>query len=66
MTDTDRRAFLGAAGKFALIVPPTMTYLLSTTMSSGAIAQSNCNNGGGNGDEGCDNGGGGGADKPEN
>jgi hypothetical protein len=51
--DADRRAFLAAAGKFALIVPPAMTYLLSTTMSSEAIAAS-CNRGTGNGPEGCD------------
>jgi hypothetical protein len=37
---TDRRAFLAKAGKFAVVVPPAMTMLLSTTMSSPAIAQS--------------------------
>ena len=37
---TDRRAFLTSAGKFAVVVPPAMTMLLSTTMSSPAIAQS--------------------------
>jgi hypothetical protein len=52
-SDTDRRTFLGAAGKFALIVPPAMTFLLSTTMSSEAIASS-CNRGPGNGPEECD------------
>src|SRR5688500_13128180 len=36
----DRRRFLLSAGKFAVAVPPTMTLLLSTTMSSSAIAQS--------------------------
>jgi hypothetical protein len=36
----DRRAFLAAAGKLAVIVPPSMTYLLTTTMSSDAIALS--------------------------
>jgi hypothetical protein len=36
---TDRRAFLAKAGKFAVDVPPAMTMLLSTTMSSPAIAQ---------------------------
>lgn len=36
----DRRAFLSSAGKFALLVPPTMTFLLSTTLASDAIAQS--------------------------
>jgi hypothetical protein len=36
----DRRAFLTTAGKFAVVVPPAMTMLLSTTMNSPAIAQS--------------------------
>lgn len=35
-----RRRFLVSAGKFALVVPPTMTLLLATTMSSPAIAKS--------------------------
>ena len=43
----DRRSFLVKAGQFAVIVPPAMTFLLSTTMSSQAIASSN--NGRGNG-----------------
>lgn len=52
----DRRKFLASAGKFALVVPPAMTFLLSTTMSSNAIAQSafSCNRGLGNGGETCD------------
>ncbi|MGH6815375.1 MAG: hypothetical protein ACREC6_06710 [Hyphomicrobiaceae bacterium] len=37
---TDRRKFLADAGRFAVTVPPTMVLLLSTTMSSPAIAQS--------------------------
>jgi hypothetical protein len=37
----DRRAFLAAAGKLAVGVPPTLIVLLSTSMSSPAIAQSN-------------------------
>ena len=49
-TGADRRAFLAAAGKFAVVVPPTMTLLLSTTMTSPAIAASaRGNNGVGNG-----------------
>jgi len=54
-SEHDRRAFLLSAGKFAAVVPPTMTLLLSTTMSSTAIAQSGGppvpkgNNGVGNG-----------------
>jgi hypothetical protein len=43
----DRRAFLATAGKLAVGVPPTLIVLLSTSMSSPAIAQSN---GGGDGD----------------
>ena len=38
--EPDRRAFLATAGKFAVVVPPAMTMLLSTTMNSPAIAQS--------------------------
>jgi hypothetical protein len=47
----DRRAFLSTAGKFAVVVPPAMGLLLSTTMSSSAIAASggHGNNGVGNG-----------------
>lgn len=53
-TETDRRAFLSAAGKFAVVTPPAMSLLLSTTMTSPAIAQSGAgrvrgNNGVGNG-----------------
>jgi len=51
---TDRRAFLAGAGKVAVIVPPAMTILLSTTMSSSAIAMSgrmHGNNGVGNGED---------------
>ena len=55
-TDTaqrDRREFLATAGKFAVVVPPSMIMLLSTTMNSPAIAQSAVvpkgNNGVGNG-----------------
>ncbi len=52
--DEDRRAFLQTAGKIAIVVPPAMTVLLSTGMSSPAIAASGSttskgNNGVGNG-----------------
>jgi hypothetical protein len=51
--DGDRRAFLHTAGKIAVVVPPAMTVLLSTGMSSPAIAASGGtqkgNNGVGNG-----------------
>ena len=36
----DRRDFLKSSGRFALTVPPAMTVLLSTSLSSPAIAQS--------------------------
>ena len=49
-SDADRREFLRTAGKFAVVVPPTMTFLLSTTLNSDAIAKSN------KGNEGCGNG----------
>lgn len=50
----DRRAFLKDCGKYSLTVPPVMTALLSTSLSSPAIAQSGGgttrgNNGVGNG-----------------
>jgi len=53
-SETDRRKFLASTGKFAAFVPPAMTVLLSTTLSSPAIAASagatfNGNNGVGNG-----------------
>jgi hypothetical protein len=38
--DEDRRAFLRTAGKIAVTVPPAMSLLLSTGMSSPAIAAS--------------------------
>jgi hypothetical protein len=48
--DADRRAFLAAAGRFAVVTPPAMTLLMSTTMASPAIAAStHGNNGVGNG-----------------
>lgn len=37
---TDRRAFLATAGKFAVITPPAMTILLSTSLASPAVAAS--------------------------
>jgi hypothetical protein len=38
--NSDRRAFLNTFGKAAIIAPPTITILLSTSMSSPAIARS--------------------------
>lgn len=36
----DRRDFLKSCGRFAVTVPPAMTVLLSTSLSSQAIARS--------------------------
>ena len=44
----DRRRFLAACGRFAVVTPPAMTLMLSTSLSSDAIAKSG-NNGFGNG-----------------
>jgi len=38
--DSDRRAFLKDCGRYAAITPPAVTFLLSTSMSSKAIAAS--------------------------
>ena len=38
--ETARRDFLKSCGRFAATVPPAMTILLSTSLSSQAIAQS--------------------------
>jgi hypothetical protein len=51
----ERRRFLASCGKFAVVTPPAITLLLSTSLNSSAIAQSggrpdaNGNNGFGNG-----------------
>lgn len=44
----DRRNFLKSAGRFAAVTPPAITLLLSTSLTSDAIARSG-NNGYGNG-----------------
>jgi hypothetical protein len=49
----DRRNFLAACGKFAVITPPAISLLLSTSLNSTAIASS-----GGRGNNGWGNGGG--------
>jgi hypothetical protein len=53
--DDDRRKFLAIAscGKFAVVTPPAITMLLSTSLNSTAIASS-----GGRGNNGYGNGGG--------
>jgi len=39
-SDEDRRAFLKACGRFAAVTPPAVTMLLSTSLTSKAIASS--------------------------
>ncbi|MFK4873549.1 hypothetical protein [Novosphingobium sp. ZW T3_23] len=58
--ESDRRSFLTACGKYSLLVPPTMTMLLSTTLTSPAIAKSG-GQGGGGGSSGGGSGGSGGS-----
>jgi hypothetical protein len=38
--DEDRRKFLAACGKFAVVTPPALTILLSTSLNSEAVARS--------------------------
>ncbi|WP_271610193.1 MULTISPECIES: hypothetical protein [unclassified Bradyrhizobium] len=38
--DDDRREFLKTCGKFAVVTPPVITALLSTSLTSTAIAHS--------------------------
>ncbi|WP_424631329.1 hypothetical protein [Bradyrhizobium sp. SYSU BS000235] len=49
--DEDRRKFLAACGKFAVVTPPAITLLLSTSLNSTAVATSGGNYGKGNGKE---------------
>jgi hypothetical protein len=48
----DRRKFLATCGKFAIVTPPALTLLLSTSLNSTAIAGSSGNNNGNNGNNG--------------
>jgi hypothetical protein len=45
--DGDRREFLKSCGRFAAVTPPAVTLLLSTSLTSGAIAKSGGGLGGG-------------------
>lgn len=49
--DDDRRAFLKTCGRFAAVTPPVMTLLLSTSLTSTAIARSGGQNGARYGDD---------------
>lgn len=42
--DEDRRHFLASCGRFAVITPPAMALILSTTVASDAIARSSAGN----------------------
>ena len=50
-SDADRREFLATCGRFAVVTPPAITLLLSTSLNSTAIAGSagSSSNGNGNG-----------------
>lgn len=55
----DRRNFLKTAGRFAAVTPPAITLLLSTSLTSDAIAHSGAGgHGGPRGNNGKGNGGG--------
>jgi hypothetical protein len=56
--DDDRRRFLASCGKFAVVTPPAITMLLSTSLNSTAIARSGGDgHSGGRGNNGHRNGG---------
>jgi len=40
--EKDRREFLKSCGRFAAVTPPAITMLLSTSLTSGAMAASDC------------------------
>jgi hypothetical protein len=52
----DRRKFLISAGRFAAVTPPAITLLLSTSLTSDAIAAPGNNGYGNNGGDGSPNG----------
>jgi hypothetical protein len=53
----DRRKFLASAGRFAAVTPPALTLLLSTSLTSDAIAGSGSGHYGPKGNNGYGNGG---------
>ncbi|OYU92209.1 MAG: hypothetical protein CFE29_05250 [Bradyrhizobiaceae bacterium PARB1] len=55
--DEDRRKFLATCGKFAVVTPPVLTVLLSTSLNSAAVAKSGGNGTGHNEPPCWDNGG---------
>jgi hypothetical protein len=54
----ERRRFLASCGKFAVVTPPVITLLLSTSLNSPAIASSGGGKGKDKGNNGFGNGGG--------
>ena len=48
-SENDRRSFLKSCGRFAATVPPAMTVMLATSLTSNAIAKSTGGGGRGNG-----------------
>jgi hypothetical protein len=55
-TDLARRNFLKSCGRFAVVTPPAISLLLSTSLDSPAVAASGANGSGGNGSSGGSNG----------
>lgn len=45
LAEEDRRAFLKVCGRFAAVTPPAVTMLLSTSLTSNAIARSGAGGG---------------------
>jgi hypothetical protein len=52
-TDLARRNFLKSCGKFAVVTPPAISLLLSTSLDSPAVAASGANGSSGSVDGGC-------------
>lgn len=51
-TDLARRNFLKSCGRFAVVTPPAISLLLSTSLNSPAVAASGANGSSGNGSSG--------------
>jgi hypothetical protein len=64
--DEDRRKFLATCGKFAVVTPPAITMLLSTSLTSEAIAASGFGSNGPRGNNGFGNGPNDGVPNPQN
>jgi hypothetical protein len=62
----DRRKFLATCGKFAVVTPPAITMLLSTSLHSTAVAHSGGRGSNGNGPRGNNGFGNGGGDGSPN